>query len=124
LKLINSMIPLTSPVTVSSPACAACGLVSHADALDRQAVAASSARLAALGDPVRLGIVELLSRHERLCVCDIVAAFDVAQPTVSHHLRVLREAGLVDVVRRGHWAYYGLRREALKRVVQDLVRYL
>ncbi|MDR7542847.1 MAG: metalloregulator ArsR/SmtB family transcription factor [Armatimonadota bacterium] len=110
--------------TAPPAVCAECGLLSHAGVIDHQAVADASALLEALGDPVRLGIVELLSRHERLCVCEIATAFDVAQPTVSHHLRVLREAGLVDVVRRGHWAYYGLRRETIKRVVLDLVRYL
>jgi ArsR family transcriptional regulator len=56
-----------------------------------------------------------------MCVCDIVEAFPVEQPTVSHHLRLLREAGLVDVVRKGHWAYYGLKRGALKEITQQLV---
>lgn len=104
--------------------CLECGLESHAGTVDHEAAQATSALLGALADPVRLGIVELLSKHERMCVCDIVEAFDVGQPTVSHHLRVLREADLVDVVRRGQWAYYGLRREALKRAAQDLVRLL
>jgi ArsR family transcriptional regulator len=110
---------------IKEPAvCTQCGATSHADALDHVALDASSAVLAALGDPVRLGIVELLSRHERMCVCDIVTAFEVAQPTVSHHLRVLREAGVVDVVRRGPWAYYGLTRPTLKHVTQELLRLL
>lgn len=104
--------------------CRQCGRISHAKALDHGAVGARAALLAALGDPVRLGIVELLSAHDRLCVCDIVEAFPVGQPTISHHLRLLREAGLVDVERRGHWAFYGLRREVLKRIAQDLVRLL
>jgi ArsR family transcriptional regulator len=124
LKLINMGGPPTPPATARPAACADCGAISHAGLVDQQAVAATSALLEALGDPIRLGIVELLSRHGRLCVCDIVTAFDVAQPTVSHHLRVLREAGLVDVVRRGQWAHYGLRRETVKRIVQDLVQYL
>jgi ArsR family transcriptional regulator len=84
----------------------------------------ASSLLEALGDPVRLGIVEILSKHDRLCVCDLAEAFPVGQPTTSHHLRVLREADLVDVVRRGQWAYYGLKREPLKRLVQELVRLL
>ncbi|MDR7417612.1 MAG: metalloregulator ArsR/SmtB family transcription factor [Armatimonadota bacterium] len=115
---------ITSTVAQSHAVCAQCGLTSHAGALDQAALAASAATLAALADPIRLGIVELLSRHERMCVCDIVTAFDVGQPTVSHHLRVLREAGVVDVIRRGPWAYYGLRRDTLKRAAQDLVRLL
>ncbi|MDQ7840467.1 MAG: metalloregulator ArsR/SmtB family transcription factor [bacterium] len=101
--------------------CPECGCRSHADLLDRAAVDAGAALLAALGDPVRLGIVELLARHARMCVCDIAGAFPVGQPTISHHLRLLREAGLVDVVRRGNWAFYGLRREALKQVARQIL---
>ncbi|MDR7533621.1 MAG: metalloregulator ArsR/SmtB family transcription factor [Armatimonadota bacterium] len=117
---------MTPAATLSlrAPRCRQCGRASHAEALDHEAVGARAAVLAALSDPVRLGIVELLSEHDSLCVCDIVEAFPVGQPTISHHLRLLRHAGLVDVERRGHWAFYGLRRDVLKRVVQDLVRLL
>lgn len=104
--------------------CPECGHRSHADALDHDKMDAGAALLAALGDPVRLGIVELLARHDRMCVCDIAGAFPVGQPTISHHLRLLREAGLVDVIRRGHWAFYGLRREVLKQVVGQIVELL
>jgi ArsR family transcriptional regulator len=112
------------PATARSGACPQCGLKVHADAIDHKAVETTSRLLAALGDPVRLGIIELLSQHDRLCVCDIAEAFPIGQPTVSHHLRLLREVGLVDVERRGHWAYYGLKREALKRVTEGLIRLL
>lgn len=101
--------------------CPQCGAASHAGTIDLAAADAGGVLLGALGDPIRLGIVQLLSRHDRLCVCDIAEAFPVEQPTISHHLRVLREAELVDVVRQGHWAYYGLRRDALKRAVAQLV---
>jgi ArsR family transcriptional regulator len=61
----------------------------------------------ALGDPIRLQLVDVLRRHAgQVCVCELTPLFDVGQPTVSHHLRVLREAGLVDSERRGLWAYY------------------
>jgi ArsR family transcriptional regulator len=61
----------------------------------------------ALGDPTRLDVYRLIAAQpEPLCVCDIVARFEVSQPTISHHLRILREAGLVTVSRRGVWAYY------------------
>jgi ArsR family transcriptional regulator, arsenate/arsenite/antimonite-responsive transcriptional repressor len=61
----------------------------------------------ALGDPTRLEIFRLIaSQTEPICVCDITSRFDVTQPTISHHLKVLREAGLVTVSRRGVWAYY------------------
>ncbi|MBM3470004.1 MAG: helix-turn-helix transcriptional regulator [Armatimonadetes bacterium] len=104
--------------------CPECGCQSHTDSLDRAAVDAGAALLAALGDPVRLGIVELLARHDRMCVCDIAEAFPVGQPTISHHLRLLREAGLADVVRRGNWAFYGLRREVLKQVAHQILNLL
>ena len=67
-----------------------------------------------LSHPVRLQILDVLARNAgQVCVCDIEAAVPVKQPTVSHHLRLLREAGLVDCERHGQWAYYFIRREAL-----------
>lgn len=63
----------------------------------------------ALADPTRLGILALLAAQERpLCVCDIVSRFRQGQPTISHHLKLLREAGLVRAERRGVWVYYRL----------------
>jgi DNA-binding transcriptional ArsR family regulator len=61
----------------------------------------------ALGDPTRLDVYRLIATQpDPICVCDIVPRFDVSQPTISHHLKILREAGLVTVSRRGVWAYY------------------
>ncbi|MFD9669767.1 ArsR/SmtB family transcription factor [Rhodococcus sp. NPDC059968] len=62
----------------------------------------------ALGDPVRLRILSIVASHARgeACVCDISSTFDLTQPTISHHLKVLREAGLLDSERRGTWVYY------------------
>jgi len=72
----------------------------------------------ALAEPVRLQIVDILRRQAgEVCVCDLQALFDISQPTLSHHLKKLREAGLVGVVRREQWAYYYVlpeRLEALK----------
>jgi ArsR family transcriptional regulator len=74
--------------------------------------AASAAELAkafkALGDPVRLRLLSLIAARAggEVCVCDLTDAFDVSGPTISHHLKVLREAGLVDCERRGTWVYY------------------
>jgi ArsR family transcriptional regulator len=65
-------------------------------------------RFRALADPTRVAIVNRLSGADELCVCDLTAAFDLSQPTISHHLKVLREAGLVESSRRGTWAYYRL----------------
>lgn len=65
--------------------------------------------LKALADPTRLAIFRLIAaQNEPICVCDIVARFEVSQPTISHHLKVLREAGLTTVSRRGVWAYYAV----------------
>jgi ArsR family transcriptional regulator len=61
----------------------------------------------ALGDPVRLQLVDVLRRHAgKVCVCELVPLFDLSQPTVSHHLKVLRAAGIVGSERQGLWAYY------------------
>ena len=61
----------------------------------------------ALGDPVRLQLVDVLRKHAgKVCVCELVPLFDLAQPTISHHLRVLRDAGLIQSEKRGLWAYY------------------
>jgi ArsR family transcriptional regulator len=62
----------------------------------------------ALGDPVRLRLLSLIAARAgaEVCVCDLTNAFDVTGPTISHHLKVLREAGLIDCERRGTWVYY------------------
>ena len=71
----------------------------------------------ALGDPVRLQLVDVLRKHAgKVCVCELVPLFDVSQPTLSHHLSKLRAAGIVDSQRRGLWAYYYVRREALEEL--------
>ena len=72
-----------------------------------------AARFRALADPTRVAIVNRLAAAEEVCVCDLTAAFELSQPTISHHLRVLRETGLVESSRRGTWAYYRLVPEAI-----------
>jgi ArsR family transcriptional regulator len=68
----------------------------------------------ALGDPIRMQLVDVLRRHAgKVCVCELVPLFDLSQPTISHHLKVLREAGIVGSERRGLWAYYYVERGAL-----------
>jgi ArsR family transcriptional regulator len=67
-----------------------------------------------LAHPVRLQLLEVLTRNEgRVCVCDLESAVPVKQPTVSHHLRLLREAGLIDFEKQGLWAYYFVNRKEL-----------
>ena len=76
----------------------------------------------ALGDPIRLQLVDVLRKHAgKVCVCELVPLFDLSQPTVSHHLRVLREAGIVGSEREGLWAYYYVINDALKELSQWLI---
>src|SRR3954452_15919508 len=71
----------------------------------------------ALADPVRVQLVDVLRKHAgKVCVCELVPLFDLSQPTVSHHLKVLREAGIVDSERRGLWAYYYVLPDALEEL--------
>ena len=72
----------------------------------------------ALGDPVRIRLVSLIGAHQggEVCVCDLTTAFELTQPTISHHLKVLRQAGIIDSQRRGTWVYYRLVPAALDRV--------
>ncbi|MEO3876518.1 metalloregulator ArsR/SmtB family transcription factor [Nonomuraea sp. B12E4] len=77
----------------------------------------------ALGDPIRLRLLSLIGAHEGgrqagdgVCVCELTGAFTVTAPTISHHLKVLREAGLIDSERRGTWIYYWIVSATLKRL--------
>ena len=74
-----------------------------------------SAIAKALGDPVRLQLVDVLRKHAgKVCVCELVPLFDLSQPTVSHHLKVLRDAGIVGSERPGLWSYYYVKADALE----------
>jgi ArsR family transcriptional regulator len=76
-------------------------------ALEPDQAAEGATVFKALSDPIRLRLLSIIaSAGEEVCVCDITPHFDVSGPTISHHLRVLREAGLVDCERRGTWVYY------------------
>jgi len=72
--------------------------------------------LAALADPVRLEILRELAGSAEVCACDFTSCCDVSQPTVSHHLKVLREAGIVTSERRGSWVYYHLAPDLMQRL--------
>jgi ArsR family transcriptional regulator len=75
----------------------------------------------ALGDPIRVQLVDVLRKHAgKVCVCELTPLFDVGQPTVSHHLKVLRAAGIVDSERQGLWAYYYVNPGALEELGQWL----
>jgi ArsR family transcriptional regulator len=88
-----------------------CGLAtSPVTALDAQRLAPM---FKALGDPVRLQMASMIAAEPELCVCEITPAFDLSSGTISHHLKTLREAGLVDCERRGTYVYYWLQPSAL-----------
>jgi ArsR family transcriptional regulator len=89
----------TIPVMCCGPAAAP---------LDPEEADRIAARFKALADPTRVSIVNRLAAADECCVCDLTDAFELSQPTISHHLKVLRDAGLVESSRRGTWAYYRL----------------
>jgi ArsR family transcriptional regulator len=72
----------------------------------------------ALADPVRLRLLSLIGAHvgNEACVCELVDAFELSQPTISHHLKVLREAGLISAERRGTWVYYRVESGSLEQL--------
>ncbi|MEV5735499.1 metalloregulator ArsR/SmtB family transcription factor [Streptomyces sp. NPDC052292] len=78
----------------------------------------------ALGDPVRLRLLSMIASRAggEVCVCDLTPAFDLSQPTISHHLKLLRQAGLIDFERRGTWVYYRLVPEMTDRLAGILSR--
>jgi ArsR family transcriptional regulator len=98
----STVIDLEPPRTLGQGCCVHVNIELRPEAVSELTVVAK-----ALADPVRLQIVDVLRRQAgEVCVCDLQALFDIAQPTLSHHLKKLREAGLVGVVRRSQWAYY------------------
>ncbi len=85
--------------------------------IEREQADRMAAVAKALGDPVRMQLVDVLRRHAgKVCVCELVPLFDLSQPTVSHHLKKLRDAGIVGSERQGLWAYYYVELEALEEL--------
>ncbi|GAB4115211.1 MAG: metalloregulator ArsR/SmtB family transcription factor [Roseiflexaceae bacterium] len=106
------VIELTS--TQSATGCCAPGLAPRISADQAKAIADA---LVLLGHPIRLQILDMLAQSAgHVCVCDLEAALDVKQPTVSHHLKLMREAKLIDCERRGLWAYYFINHERLSEL--------
>jgi ArsR family transcriptional regulator len=89
-------------------------------ALTAPQAAAIAPLFKALGDPVRLRLMSMIASTTEACVCDLTDSFEVSGPTISHHLRVLREAGLVDCERRGTWVYYWIRPDAVRQLADLL----
>src|SRR5215216_8071119 len=99
--------------TAGEPCCAP---VVYPD-IERDRAERLAAAAKALGDPIRMQLVDVLRRHAgQVCVCELVPLFDLSQPTVSHHLKVLRDAGIVGSERRGLWAYYYVNPDALEEL--------
>ncbi|MEU6818637.1 metalloregulator ArsR/SmtB family transcription factor [Streptomyces sp. NPDC046860] len=78
----------------------------------------------ALGDPVRLRLLSMIASRDggEICVCDLTPAFDLSQPTISHHLKLLKQAGLIASERRGTWVYYRLLPQSTERLAAALTR--
>jgi ArsR family transcriptional regulator len=91
-----------------------------AAALDPDACEEYASRFKALADPARVALVARLAHGEEVCVCDLVLGSNLSQPTISHHLAILRRAGLVTSRRKGTWAYYRLVPEALRALADAL----
>lgn len=101
----------------------ACCAPLAAPTLDDEEALATAEVFRALGDPARVRIVNLLATSsEPVCACELYEPLGLAQPTVSHHLKKLVEAGLLDREQRGKWAYFSLRRDAVEKlaVVADM----
>lgn len=107
--------PITATVELwEPPRSAGCCAEALPVRLSAEAAQQFSDDLQILAHPIRMQILDILGRSAgQVCVCDLEAALPVKQPTVSHHLRLLREAGLIDCERQGLWAYYFVRHEAL-----------
>jgi len=103
-----------TPKTKRPPGGPCCEPVVYPD-VERREAERMAAVAKALGDPVRLQLVDVLRKHAgKVCVYELVPLFDLSQPTVSHHLKVLRKAGIVGSERQGLWAYYYVIPEALE----------
>ena len=102
-----------APKTKRAAGAACCAPVVYPD-VDRDQATRIAEVAKALGDPVRVQLIDVLRKHAgKVCVCELVPLFDLSQPTVSHHLKVLRQAGLVGSERQGLWAYYYVIPDAL-----------
>ncbi|HEV7148711.1 MAG TPA: metalloregulator ArsR/SmtB family transcription factor [Pedococcus sp.] len=97
-------------MTTDAGETACCGSLATDDAMSREQAEATAQLLKAVADPVRLRLLSLIrtSKDHEACVCDLTPAVGLSQPTVSHHLKVLTEAGLVSRERRGTWAWFRL----------------
>src|SRR3982751_3397513 len=109
-----------SPKQKSPPGEPCCEPVVYPD-IEREHAERMGAVAKALGDPIRMQLVDVLRKHAgKVGVCELVPLFDLSQPTVSHHLKVLREAGIVGSERQGLWAYYYVEPDAVEELSEWL----
>ena len=95
-----------------------CGLVDPGMRDDEAAEVAE--RFKALADPTRVRILNILMRNPELCVCDVQTNFELSQPTISHHLSILKKAGLVECETRGRWCFYRANKDAINQLATAL----
>jgi ArsR family transcriptional regulator len=95
-----------------------CNLIDPAMSEDEASGVAE--RFKALSDPTRVRILNLLARNPELCVCDMQTNFELSQPTISHHLSLLKKAGLVECETRGRWCFYRAKPEAIEELARVL----
>lgn len=102
-------------MTVASQTC--CASIAR-QPLSESDAAELAVLLKAVADPVRLRLLSMIGSHAggQACVCDLTSAFDLTAPTISHHLKILRTAGLIDGERRGTWVYYWIVPSAVARL--------
>ena len=112
-RCMSNSLPLVDVGTQDPLAC--CTPLAH-EPVGAEAAAQIASMLKAVADPARLRLLSLVLSHEggEACVCDLLPHFDLSQPTISHHLKVLHDAGLVDREKRGTWVYYRTRPAAMQ----------
>ena len=113
---------MSKSLTLTPVETVACCSPLLAEPLSTQQAERMAPLLKALADPVRLRLLSLVALHAdgEACVCDLNDAFDLSQPTISHHLKVLHEVGLLDRSKRGTWVYYAIRPDVLADVASLL----
>lgn len=111
-------VPLVGPgpAELGPPAAEPCYTAVVGEPLTADRATELAKAFKAIGDPARLRLLSLIASHSggEACVCDLTGAFELSGPTISHHLKVLREAGLIEGDRRGTWIYYRVRNETLQ----------
>ena len=112
------LLPLT-PAQTRIQGVACCSPLAR-EPMSEEHAAQVAPLLKALADPVRLRLMSMVLSHEggEACVCDLTDAFDLSQPTISHHLKVLHDAGLLDREKRGVWVYYQAKPEAMEAIMR------